>query len=262
MVLIGVASDRALECLGSNPHNMTGIGYCLADDDNKVFFDFDHCISDDGVIDEQVDTLVKELNSYTAVSQSGRGLHVIVGSSAPTFDIKSKIKNHHNGIDYETYYDGRYIALTGSTLTEYSTEVKDNPTSVEKVWKELFNKSPMAYVDDPSAHTSKTNEELWRLIFSSKSGTDIVNLFAGVSSSGDDSADDMSLLNHLAFWTSRNQAQMESMFNESTLGKRAKWVQRADYRKRSIERAIQGCVEVLLRGRPSNSRVRFYPGGY
>jgi len=23
--------DRAVECLASNPHNMTGIGYCLAD---------------------------------------------------------------------------------------------------------------------------------------------------------------------------------------------------------------------------------------
>ena len=241
--------DRALECLGSNPHNMTGIGYCLADDDNKVFFDFDHCISDDGVIDEQVDTLVKELNSYTEVSQSGRGLHVIVGSSAPTFDVRNKVKNHHSNIDYETYYDGRYIAITGSTIPEmYSTEVKDNPTSVEKVWKENFNKSPVAYVDVPSTHDSKTNEELWRSMFSSKSGADIANLFAGTSSSGDDSADDMSLLNHLAFWTGRNQAQMESMFNESALGKRAKWTQRKDYRNRSIERAIQDCVEVYTPG--------------
>ena len=237
--------DRALECLNSRG-DMSGIGYCLADDDNKVFFDFDHCISDDGVIDEQVDTLVKDLDSYTEVSQSGRGLHVIVGSPSPTFNVKNKVKNHHSNIDYETYFDGRYIALTGSTLPEYSTEVKDNSTSVEKVWKEHFNKSPVAYVS--STPTSKTNDDLWRLIFSSKSGPDIANLFAGTSSSGDDSADDMSLLNHLAFWTGRDSAQMESMFNESALGKRSKWVQRADYRKRSIDRAIQDCVEVYNHG--------------
>jgi primase-polymerase (primpol)-like protein len=237
--------DRALECLNTRG-DMSGIGYCLADDDNKVFFDFDHCISDDGVIDEQVDALVKELNSYTEVSQSGRGLHVIVGSSAPTLDVRSKIKNHHNGIDYETYYDGRYVAVTGNTIPEYPTDVRDNPSTVEKVWKEYFNKSPVVHV--PSTYVCKANEELWKLMFNSKSGAAIRNLFDGVSC-GDDSADDMSLLNHLAFWTGRDPAQMESMFNESALGKRAKWAQRADYRKRSIERAIQDCTEVYTQGR-------------
>jgi P4 family phage/plasmid primase-like protien len=37
---------------------------------------------------------------------------------------------------------------------------------------------------------------------------------------------------------------MESMFNESALGKRIKWAKRADYRNMSIERAIQDCVGV------------------
>ena len=232
--------ERAIDCLNSR-NDMNGLGYCLLEDDNKAFFDFDHCIVD-GKVDPEVDAIVRELDSYTEVSQSGKGLHVIVGTPAPNFNIKHKIKNHHAGIGYETYTDGRYIAITGDVLDGYSDEVKDNPAATENVWWEHFLRLDAVESTPKTSGTSK--DDLLELMMASKNGAAIRNLYNGVSSSGDDSADDMSLLNHLAFWTGKNPARMESMFNESALGKRTKWVQRADYRKRSIERAIQDCTEV------------------
>lgn len=55
---------------------------------------------------------------------------------------------------------------------------------------------------------------------------------------GDDSAADMAFANMLAFWTGGNAAQMERLFSQSGLGQRNKWIDRQDYRERTIQKAI------------------------
>jgi hypothetical protein len=54
---------------------------------------------------------------------------------------------------------------------------------------------------------------------------------------GDDSAADLALLGMLTFWT-QDVAQLERLFSGSALGQREKWRRRADYRKRTIKRAL------------------------
>ena len=54
---------------------------------------------------------------------------------------------------------------------------------------------------------------------------------------GDDSAADLALLGMLTFWT-QDVAQLERLFSDSALGQREKWRRRADYRKRTIKRAL------------------------
>ena len=54
---------------------------------------------------------------------------------------------------------------------------------------------------------------------------------------GDDSGADLSLLDILAFWT-QDEEQLERLFSSSALGRRAKWRNRDDYRKRTIRRAL------------------------
>lgn len=54
---------------------------------------------------------------------------------------------------------------------------------------------------------------------------------------GDDSAADLALLGMLTFWT-QDAAQLERLFSDSALGQREKWRRRADYRKRTIKRAL------------------------
>ncbi len=64
----------------------------------------------------------------------------------------------------------------------------------------------------------------------------------------DESAADMALLNILSFWTDKDPAQMERLFSQSALGRREKWQERADYRERTITRAIADCREVYEPG--------------
>ncbi len=57
---------------------------------------------------------------------------------------------------------------------------------------------------------------------------------------GDDSRADAGLLCMLAYWTACDAKRMEKLFGQCALGQRKKW-QRQDYRKATIEFAIEKC---------------------
>jgi primase-polymerase (primpol)-like protein len=50
---------------------------------------------------------------------------------------------------------------------------------------------------------------------------------------------DLGLLNYLAYWTDGDAAQMTRLFEQSGLC-RPKWLQRSDYRTRTLARALAG----------------------
>jgi DNA-binding transcriptional ArsR family regulator len=59
---------------------------------------------------------------------------------------------------------------------------------------------------------------------------------------GDASVADLALLGILAFYT-QDQTQLERLFSSSALGRREKWRQRGDYRRRTISRALASLGE-------------------
>jgi primase-polymerase (primpol)-like protein len=65
---------------------------------------------------------------------------------------------------------------------------------------------------------------------------------------GDASVADLALLGIMAFYT-QDDAQLERLFSSSALGRREKWRQRADYRRRTITRALTNLGEVYDWGR-------------
>ncbi len=72
---------------------------------------------------------------------------------------------------------------------------------------------------------------------------------------GDDSAADLALLNILKFWT-QDAAQLERIFSTSALGRRGKWRDRADYRRRTIGQALKDLGEVYDWGHKDGKRTR------
>jgi hypothetical protein len=60
---------------------------------------------------------------------------------------------------------------------------------------------------------------------------------------GDDSVADLALLGILKLYT-QDAAQLERIFSASALGKRSKWRDRPDYRRRTIEHALSNAGEV------------------
>lgn len=58
------------------------------------------------------------------------------------------------------------------------------------------------------------------------------------------SSADAALCQHLAFWTGKDCERMERLFGMSELGKRDKWVEREDYRQRTVLQASANCNSV------------------
>ena len=101
--------DRALRVLKDT--DASGIGYVFSEDDPYAVADFDDALKDE-VIDPKIKKWLEDLDTYTEVSVSGSGFHVIceadVGAGATV-------------AGYEVYDRARYIAMTGDVWEERNT---------------------------------------------------------------------------------------------------------------------------------------------
>jgi hypothetical protein len=71
---------------------------------------------------------------------------------------------------------------------------------------------------------------------------------------GDESVADLALLGIMAYYT-QDEEQLERLFSASALGRRAKWRNRAEYRRRTIRRALSGLGEVYDWARYERGRL-------
>ena len=94
---------------------------------------------------------------------------------------------------------------------------------------------------EPAVFAGPTDEEVLEKCRAAENAAKFSDLFDAGDvhrhHGGDDSAADLALLGMLTFWT-QDEAQLERLFSDSALGQREKWWRRADYRKRTIKRAL------------------------
>ena len=99
------------------------------------------------------------------------------------------------------------------------------------------------YIDPPRPVTDVPDDDLLDAARTAANGDKFTRLWVGETSGyGSHSEADQALCNLLAFWTQRDAGRMDHLFRRSGLY-RAKW-NRADYRTRTIERAVATTVEV------------------
>lgn len=84
------------------------IGFVFADD-GYVGIDIDHAIDDLGFISDEAMEIIEACKSYTEISQSGEGIHIICKG-----DIPFKGKNNQKG--FEIYKSNRFFCLTGNVI--------------------------------------------------------------------------------------------------------------------------------------------------
>jgi len=90
----------AAEALG-----LAGVGFVFRPEDDYTGIDLDHVLDESGCIrDPSVAKWVQELSSYTEVSPSGDGLHIIVRGTIPHAAVAAP---------FEIYSQGRYFTMTG-----------------------------------------------------------------------------------------------------------------------------------------------------
>lgn len=235
---VSVALDN-----GSN--GFKGLGIVLHDS-KLLCIDIDHVLKDGKIYHPQakkIFDLLTQANSFTEISQSGKGLHIFLELHEPyTLTANKKAP-------FEVYLNGRFIATTGNSYHEI-------PLGLRTVSEEELL-SILSTIDYPWGKNGPINgglaqtehiddQALLKRIFGSKNGADFKKLYDGDVSkyNNDFSSADFALCSTLAFWTAKNFAQMERMWLASPLGQRAKTRERNDYRTRTITNAIGKCVEV------------------
>ncbi len=91
-----------------------GVGFVFTNDDPFIGIDFDDCIVDGKILPE-IASLVKKINSYTEISPSGEGLHIIIKGKLPA-------GGHRKG-KVEVYDKGRFFTVTGNSLPDTTQEI-------------------------------------------------------------------------------------------------------------------------------------------
>jgi primase-polymerase (primpol)-like protein len=87
------------------PHVYAGVGFVLTKDDPFVFIDLDNCRDPrTGTVEDWALDIVREFGSYTELSPSGTGLHILTRGTLARAVKKPNI---------EMYSAGRYATVTG-----------------------------------------------------------------------------------------------------------------------------------------------------
>lgn len=107
-------------------HGFDGVGFVFTGQDDLFGVDLDKCVLPDGSLKPFAETVMNTLQTYTEVSVSGTGLHIIGRGKLPG---KGRT-DHKEGI--EVYCDGRFFTISGKCL-KYST-VEERQKEIQVVY--------------------------------------------------------------------------------------------------------------------------------
>jgi len=96
--------QEALEAYENGEYD--GVGFVFSSADPYTGIDLDNCVDEDGEIALWALEIVRYFDSYTELSATGSGLHVIVRGDVP---------NRRKG-DVEVYSSKRFFAVTGHVV--------------------------------------------------------------------------------------------------------------------------------------------------
>jgi putative DNA primase/helicase len=220
-----------------------------------VAVDLDHCRDPGtGRIEPWAEEIVGRLNTYTEVSPSGHGLRLFVLGRLPPFGRKKG--------RYENYETGRYVTVTGQHVEGTPGTIEHRQAEVEEVHRGIFGNRPPAEAQprSPAGAPSLLDDvEVIRRAGAAKNGAKFRRLWSGVITDYASASEaDLGLVNLLAFWTGPDAERLTDLFAQSGL-MRSKW-NREDYRRRTIEKALEGRTEFYAPGGHGGAS-RGTPGG-
>lgn len=207
------------EALASSKH---GVGFVISKEDPYTFIDLDDPTTKTNIDGSPKYTpeeceeiwfrqqkIMEHIDSYTELSQSGKGAHIIVKGSIP-YGV------HRDAI--EMYSDSRYMICTGDVF-------KDEPINEHQEMLDiLYNEmTPVAREILVQEDGDLSDEEIWDIAINAENGEKFLDLFEGRLEQHytSQSEADFGLLSIIAFYT-RDNEQVRRIFRMSKLGQRRK----------------------------------------
>lgn len=219
--------DKAIE----SSKNFDGVGFVFTEEDDYVGIDLDKCRKEDGTWSNEALEIVFTLDSYTEISPSGKGLHVIV---------RGKLPEGSNRKGWVEMYDkGRYFTMTGTHFEGTPLEIKDRQEELERVHKKWVAREEKETTknEPPQQSGILSDDKILELACNAKNADKFISLWNGSTTpyGNDESRADSALMSILAFYT-QDDAQLERLWKQSGLARDKTY--RPDYVKRTINNAL------------------------
>ena len=256
--------QTAREAVTTTP--VAGLGFVFTADDPLIGIDLDDCRDPEtGDPTAWADRIISQLESYTEVSPSGTGYHILVTGTLP--------EGRNRAGDLELYDRSRFFTVTGDHVDETPTTIAERAQAVATLHAAevatdasdasspetagtgseptVANADPATYAatTDETAAATVPDDELVARAKDAANGAKFTRLWNGNTSGYESHSEaDMALCRLLAFWTGCESRRVDRLFRQSGLY-RDKWdaVHYADgstYGDKTVERAIANTDEV------------------
>ncbi len=242
--------------------DLAGIGYVFAGDDPYSGVDLDGCLNPNtGHLKSWATDIIGDLDSYTELSPSETGVHVIVRGTLPASFKTAAV---------EAYSQGRYFTITGHRLEGTPATINERTDALAALHQRFTEgraggkggqEKPSPNGRRPSARLS--DQELLIKALGPKNGAKFSQLYRGDTSGYPSNSEaDFALASCFAFWTP-DPEQIDRMFRASGLFRAEKWDTRhhsdgSTYGEETIKRALSWRTEFYER---PGTRLHVYMGG-
>ena len=238
-----------------------GIGFVFTKDDPYCGIDFDD-VRDPvtGKLTDEAAADIARLDSFSEVSPSGKGVHVIVKATLPAGG------KHPEGLGI--FNTARYFCITAAAVPGSPPKINERQEVVNELLAKMCAKKEaeaaarkqdkLAQMAEASEGTTKqaepvtgksvagvgsdlTDEEIIALAGRAKNGKKFKALWGGnINGYPSQSEADLALCSLLVFYCGPDHDRIDALFRQSGLFRQDKWADRTDYRERTIALAIEG----------------------
>lgn len=214
-------SDFETACKAVDKYNFDGVGIMFSK--GLMGIDIDHCIDAEGNISDRAREVINAVNSYTELSPSGTGVHILAFGELPG----TRTRND----EFEMYYHGRFFTLTGKLFENQFRKIpkaSETAAAINLMYDKYINvkrdlirepvpvsETPLTYSDEEVLAKCRKSvnaarfEKLWKGDWSNYVGR------------GEQSSADAALVGMIAYF-SDDEFQIDRLFRQSGL-MRKKW---------------------------------------
>lgn len=227
--------DRAIQALSSNS-GYNGIGFVFSNEDDYSFIDLDDTQGDDVALQRQI-KIFQELDSYSEISPSGKGLHIIV---------KGKVLAGRRRSFIEIYSSQRYATFTGNVYPQGTPKpIAERQSELTQLWEQMGEGGTATVLYKGEAKEILSDKEVIAQACAASNAQKFKDLLDGNWQIyyGSQSEADFAFVDIIAFY-SKNKNQIIRIFRASQLGQREK-AQRNDYVSWMVDRSFDKMLPQL-----------------
>lgn len=233
--------NRVIDALENS--EFSGIGFVFTLESNLVAIDIDDCFNN-GVLTQDAKKWIETFDSYTELSQSGKGIHIIVESDKSEVkklfeDVYNKTTGTKINGKGECYIYNRFFAITGNIFENRSKINSVDISTIDDFMSYLLpNKQQVTNkACNLKRSPQMSDEEILKKAFAAKNGSNFTTLYNQIGKQGN-SETDLAICNLIAFYT-QEVKQIKRILKTSPRY-RAKFDNHATYLDITIEEALEG----------------------